>query len=99
MSDEGLFWEIVQTAPFIEADQMLRQRKYHALSELALKKDARSQDEYRNLISRINDELHRLNRINRDHHMQLAIKALFGESAWSDIKVWIEQNPIEQRKT
>ena len=28
-----------------------------------------------------------------------AIKALFGESAWSDIKVWIEQNPIEQRKT
>lgn len=93
MKRDELFWEIVQTAPFVEADQMLRQRKYDALDRKMEATDAKEKVELSNLITRINDELHRLNRINRDYQMQVAIRSVFGEDAWELVKVWMAQNP------
>lgn len=92
---EEMFWLIVQTAPYVEADQMLRQRRHDAMQRKIEAADAGEGievDKLNLLLTRINDELHRINRINRDFHMQQAIKAVCGAEAWELVKVWLMEN-------
>jgi len=98
MNDEQMFWEIVRSAPFAEADEMLRLRRQDALQRRidAMKnRDGIAQEEINLLLEKIKDEMHRLNRINRDYQFQVAVKALYGDDAWEWVKVWLMQNIAE----
>lgn len=98
MNREALFWEIVRSAPFVEADEMLRLRRQDAMGqrvESMRRRDGIAEAEANLLLRKINDEMHRLNRINRDYEFQVAVMALFGEDAWERVKVWMMQNRAE----
>jgi hypothetical protein len=97
MKDDA-FCEAVRTMPFVEADEELRARRHDALLEKAEALErgdgaAAAMADWR--INRVKDELHRLNRINRDFQIQLAVRALFGEDGWGQVKVWLCENAPE----
>jgi hypothetical protein len=92
---ERLFFETVRTMPFVEAEQELRARRQRALQDRLVAlvgKRGHDVDRANLLITFINDELHRLGRINRDHKMQLAVRALFGDEGWEQVKVWMHEH-------
>jgi hypothetical protein len=89
---EELFWLIVQTAPFVEARALLRSRRIAALEErleAIRKKDGIKEAEANLLLTKFNDEMDRINRL--DHNVQVrdAVKALFGEDSWERVRVWM----------
>lgn len=98
MRDENLFWEIVHTAPYREADEMLRVRRADAMERRYVALKNRNNIEANRidaLLSRINTELHLLNRTNRDHQIQIAIRTLYGDEAWEAVKIWMLENVPE----
>lgn len=97
MTDDT-FFDVIRSMPFREADEELRRRRHDALQRRLLArigKDGIEEDRLNILLTRLNDELHRINRINRDFQLQVAIRTLFGDEGWEQVKVWMLQNHPE----
>lgn len=92
------FFGVVRSMPFFEADQLLRDRIHDANAarvDAQRRKDGNEQAELEALLSKLKDELHMRNRANRDYQMQTAVKTLFGDEGWAQVKQWLIENSPE----
>lgn len=95
MNAEALFWEVVRSAPLVEARQMLTARRQDAIARQVIAKrvgDGIEVAELNLLLTKINDEMGELNRVDSDAQFKDAVIALFGAEGWDRVKIWLAQN-------
>lgn len=89
------FLDLVRTMPFIEAEELLRDRRIEVLQRLHEAKDGEEKVNLGYILSALNDELHVVGQKMNRLAIGRAIRQLFGEEGYAKWREWRAMNEAQ----